>query len=128
MNAEQAKEAEAKLAEFDAYVRGRFPDQVEMVYDHAGKVSFTAHPVISLAATGEPYTELPILEHRTRALPKNIDDAVAQMRRAFDDYADGKCGTLYWRVKPEVEFYKGRGWMFYLRLLISDKPPLKKED
>lgn len=42
---------------------------------------------------------------------------------AFNKYAEGRTGTLYWRVIPEIAFdHKRRRYAYYMRLLISDKP------
>lgn len=45
----------------------------------------------------------------------------------FDRYAAGKFGTLYWRVVPEIALSAGRQiYVYYLRLLISNKPQIQK--
>lgn len=60
-----------------------------------------------LSATGEPYVVLCGY------------GAAYAAKKAFDEYAAGKSGTLYWRIYPELEDGK-----FYMRLLISDRTPL----
>lgn len=43
---------------------------------------------------------------------------------AVNKYSEGKSGTLYWRVKPEMMGRK-KVWLIYSRLLISDKPQIQ---
>lgn len=69
------------------------------------------------APTGEPYTELPAKEWYP-----SREAALDAAKAAFDEYAEGKTGTLFWRVKPELGQDYKNGWKFYMRLLISDKP------
>lgn len=72
------------------------------------------------SVTGEPYIELCL------AYPSGFDTAEAARIEAqshFDRYAEGKSGTLYWRIAPEIAFSVPRGkFAYYMRLLISDKP------
>lgn len=47
----------------------------------------------------------------------------------FNQYAEGKEGTLYWRVPPEIAYgEKQQKFAYYMRLLISSKPPITKEN
>lgn|ERR1700749_715945 len=44
-------------------------------------------------------------------------------RAHFNEYAKGKSGTLYWRVPPEIVYNSRKcGFVYYMRLLISNKP------
>jgi len=46
-------------------------------------------------------------------------DAVMEAaKKAFDDYAEGKKGKLYWRKRPELD-HNTDGWRFYMRLVIA---------
>ena len=113
-----ADEAMAKLAEFTKYVEGRFP---------VGPPSSMRR-----AVTGEDHVEFaPHLkkEGDVRFAFPSADEAIAEAKKAFDEYAATRLdGVLYWRWRPELE-YRSRdgGWFFYMRLLISDKPPQTKE-
>jgi hypothetical protein len=53
-------------------------------------------------------------------------EAIAALSAAIATYCDGKVGTLYWRVVPEIEMRDG-AWKYYARLLVTDKPPLTWE-
>jgi hypothetical protein len=74
----------------------------------------------ALTPTGEPHIELT----NTAETESAVEDAA---RAAFDGYASGRNGVLYWRVKPEIRGPEDTGvtgmWSFYMRLLISDKMP-----
>jgi hypothetical protein len=71
-----------------------------------------------LSVTNQKYTELcRIGEYRTAS------GAREQAQDDFDRYAEGRKGTLYWRVVPEIAFMPRREkYGYYMRLLISDKP------
>lgn len=99
-----------------------------------------------LSVTGEPYVELCGLgthvegeaDGRGYSSENDARDAAIE---AFIAYADGKSGTLYWRVTPEIvsrnPIYFAEdgsvaktgpcGFSFYMRCLISDKPVLAKD-
>lgn len=113
------------------HLSARFPDQVELPRD-GHVVTFSAKPVVAVAPTGEPYVEFAphvTAEGTERKLFHTVEDVVSAAREEFDAYAALRSGKLYWRIKPEVQFIQGErpGWMFYMRLLISDKPPQTKE-
>jgi hypothetical protein len=113
-----AQEATARLADFTKYVESRFP---------IGRPS-----VSRFAATGEDHVEFaPHLkkEGEVRFAFPSADEAISVAKKDFDDYAATRGdGVLYWRVKPELEYRsQDGGWLFYMRLLISDKPPQTKE-
>lgn len=94
-----------------AYFESRFP---------VGKKLARMHSV-----TGELYTELASSWGEGYATAQQAREA-AQVD--FDKYAEGKSGTLYWHVTPEIAFNaKQRKFAYYLRLLISDKPQITKE-
>jgi hypothetical protein len=71
---------------------------------------------ISLSVTGQPFREF--VKSAGQPFDTEQEGYNAAMV-AFRAYAKGRKGVLYWRVYPEIE--RGR---FYMRLLISDKPPL----
>jgi hypothetical protein len=51
------------------------------------------------------------------------EDAACGLAHAILAYADRQgSGTLYWRIRPEVEKADDGLWYAYARLLISDKP------
>jgi hypothetical protein len=82
----------------------------------ASQDQFHPRPPTWLSPTGEPFVEL------TNPLRKPLasdDECYHTALELFRVYAHGRPGTMYWRVYPEIE--RGR---FYMRLLISDKPPL----
>ncbi len=82
-------------------------------------ITFSPHRPLSVAPTGEPFTEL------IRVRPPAVDDDAAYelALTAFRNYASKQSGTLYWRTYPEIE--RGR---FYMRLLISDRPLASHEE
>lgn len=64
-------------------------------------------------------------------LAEDEDEAVRYAANAWSRYSDGKTGTLYWRVKPSLERVdngKVSGLRVYMRLLVSDKPIIRKTD
>jgi hypothetical protein len=69
-------------------------------------------------------------EGTERKLFHTVEDVVLAAREEFDAYAAIRTGRLYWRIKPEVQFFQGirPGWAFYMRLLISDQPSQQKAD
>lgn len=93
-----------------------------------------------LAPTGEPYTvvvsggDCADGEHRP-ILCATPEIAVRFWLRAAHDHAEGKTGTLYWRVRPVLEsatVSQGADaprtvYSVYSRLLISDRPELTAE-
>jgi hypothetical protein len=89
-----------------AYCESRFP-----VGPHAERMR---------SVTGETFTELCI------AWPSGfatIEQAAEAAMAAFRKYAEGKSGTLYWRIVPEIAYgAKQKKFAYYMRLLISDKP------
>lgn len=70
------------------------------------------------APTGERYRELT----NVRAPAESAEGAFKLAQLAFADYARDRTGRLYWRVYPEIAAMGQKGWGFYMRLLISDKP------
>ena len=100
------------LAKLVDYFESRFPTGDE--YD-PGRSDWTVRGGAT-APTGEPYVEL-----TAREWSKNRDNVIRDAMQAFDDYAKGKRGTIYWRKRPEIAQDERQGWRFYMRLLISDK-------
>jgi len=82
------------------------------------------------SVTGETFTELCGVgprddeTHEIVYLP-TVEAAYDAAIAAFKAYASDKSGTLYWRVSPELGENKGK-FAFYMRLLISDMPVIKK--
>ena len=87
----------------------------------------------SRSVTGEPYI---IIGHQTEgraAFPGTVDECMPRQisldvenaywtaRAAFQLYAKGRDGVLYWRMKPQMEHYDNFCFI-YMRCLISDKP------
>lgn len=76
------------------------------------------------SVTGETFTELCV------SWPEGfgtIDQAAEAAMAAFQKYAEGKSGTLYWRVPPEIAWgAKQKKFAYYMRLLISDKPRIEE--
>lgn len=74
----------------------------------------------AVSPTGELYVELinPNMLHAANGQAV-FDLAVETFRK----YAEGRSGTLYWRVWPEIKNTPS-GWEFYMRVLVSDKPAL----
>ena len=93
-----------------AYIEGRFPcvEGLPTARCQTGE----AYVEVSRAGAGEfdPY-------------PFQATEAAALTfaKEAFDAYAAGKAGTLYWRRRPQMEG-SGRKVRVYLRLVISDGP------
>jgi hypothetical protein len=94
------------------YIEDRFPAGPE--YDPS-RWNWTVQSGAT-AATGEPFVDL-----TTREWQPSRDALIEAAKKAFDAYAEGKTGTLYWRVRPEIAEDSSKGWRFYMRLLISDK-------
>lgn len=119
---------------------------------------FTVWPEIgnyALAPTGEPYVAVcsggikPEAE-LTPAVGLTEESALKLLIAAWNEYADGKSGTLYWRILPEIgslayfgegvfaadavgrtdqerkDFYRHVFWKAYSRLLISNKPVIQQ--
>lgn len=78
----------------EAHVRERCEAGFAVGTEHTGPLAPTGEPYVVLCGTGAG------------------DAAVA----AFQTYADGRTGLLYWRIAPEIADDK-----FYMRLLISDR-------
>lgn len=121
-------DAAQALIDLVAYIEGRFPNVVDMT-NEASATQFVSVWKPQYAPTGETYVEF--TPHRTpefalRADYKSPEAVIAAGKEQFDIYAADKSGSLYWRIKPEVDSFragKNAGcWLFYMRLLISDKP------
>ena len=124
-----AQAAPASLDELVSYIESRFP---------------VGEPTSSmLAVTGEEYVEIcgrPVIgagsEGYLCATFSSKRSAIEAAVLDFEKYAADKAGgTIYWRTKPELDEYKGRAkrlkqypWRYYMRLLISSKPPLQSPE
>lgn len=62
-----------------------------------------------------------IKERQCRATFESETDAFLAAARAFDNYATGKSGILYWRTPPRIEKMT-KGYRVYLRLVITNNP------
>lgn len=101
-----SSECDRQAALVRAYCESRFP---------VGEPTYRRRSV-----TGEPYTELCALWPDGLG---TIDQARKSAESAFQKYAEGKSGTLYWRIPPEIAWgAKRQRFAYYMRLLISDKP------
>lgn len=76
-----------------------------------------------LSVTGEAYTELAHEWSGAYPTPQAAGEAA---KAAFDKYAEGKEGALYWRAPPEIDERQHK-FAYYMRLLISSKTPIVKE-
>lgn len=92
-----------------------------------------------LSVTGEPYVVVGHQPDHIPTIPGVVDEgfprevafdeetACMSARSAFEAYAEGRRGVLYWRTKPSFEWdpskkKRGQCCLVYMRLLISDKP------
>jgi hypothetical protein len=92
-----------EAASLRSYCEGKFP---------VGAQTFTHKSI-----TGQSYSQFSIGGYLT------AEEARVGAQECFDKYADGKSGTLYWRVAPEIAYHpRHKAYAFYMRLLISDKP------
>jgi len=102
------------------------------------------------SATGEEYAEIVsggrLEEYKYPCYCTSIEAAVRLWKEAVEKYTSERTGTLYWRVKPEIDLtfifipvdekgeYNGHPefrdsavrptWRVYSRLLVSDKPQI----
>jgi len=75
---------------------------------------------------GLPTPQCPTGDHYVvleTALFQSEEAALDAGMRLFSEYASGKKGTLYWRVRPELA-QRHRVYKVYMRLVITDKPVL----
>lgn len=80
--------------------------------------------LMAYAQTGEAY-----VTHQFRVEVESAEEAIPLWLAAFRNDISGQTGTLYWRVRPEMERRvkkKDMAYIFYARFLISDKPVLPK--
>lgn len=111
-----ACEAEAKRLR--AYCEARFP--VGAMTPSSLLETSTRHTTKPwLSPTGEEFTEL--CQHWREGHP-SAQAACEAAQHHFDQYAEGRTGTLYWRTVPEIAYSAShRKYGYYLRLLISNK-------
>lgn len=125
------------LDELIAYIESRFP---AVEFDEPKNRPWNRAPTgdqyvsIGFEADGplrpdphsksDPATAGTLRESAARIPASSEQSAIDLARAAFDQYAKGRNGTLYWRHKPPlVERWSGQ-YKVYMRLVISDKPPL----
>lgn len=110
------------VADLTRYIESRFP--VGEPTQRALSVTGEPYVVIGHEDSDKPLVPGVIREGETRGdIGWCEDEVVGAVHAAFDRYAEDKSGTLYWRVKPALEWYDGR-CIVYMRLLISDKAVL----
>ncbi len=115
--------AQAKLNEFVAYTRERFPEQSDYTYPDE-PMRFVSASEISLIPS-EFHVEL---GNKGDPHQVGLDEVMAMMREAFDRHTVGLHGPLVWRVRPEIEHYRSSGWRYYMRFTIPEQPTPPKED
>lgn len=90
---------------------------------------------MAISQTGEEYVSVTHDGERTLNLEPDLvilrpegcfhgEEAFARLAMAIAVYCEGRAGTLYWRVRPEITQHGNGRWDAYARLLISDKPIL----
>jgi hypothetical protein len=92
----------------------------------------------ALAVTGEPYVVIGDQSDGRSEIPGTVDEGAERdcafdeetayfaARAAFNTYAHGRSGILYWRVAPILEWNEARTrCRITMRCLISDKPRLR---
>lgn len=89
----------------------------------------------ALSETGEPYTVICSGGPRPESSPvpalyASRSLAIRAWLEAVRAFAKDKTGTLYWRIRPEIDSIETKAafpsvpfWAVYSRLLISDKSP-----
>lgn len=115
---------EAAQAEPEITLRIReCADEAEAVRaDCEARFPVGASTLRRLSVTGEPYVEL---AHQWADGYPTAAAAREAARAAFGKYAEGKEGTLYWRIQPDIAYgEKQRKFAYYMRLLISSKLPV----
>lgn len=89
----------------------------------------------ALSVTGEPYVTIGYQKDGTSKIRGAVDEgadrefgfdeetASMSAYASFLEYAADRAGTLYWRVKPRLEWNENNTrCQVYLRCLISSKP------
>jgi len=81
----------------------------------------------SVSETGEPYIEHVNGERRNDGNSESFttaDEATeATFRRLAKLYPSNPSATLYWRVRPEIDYSQHRkGYLTYCRFLLSNQP------
>ena len=93
-----------------------------------GRLSVTGEAYVSIGEpSGALVSAIPgtVDEGQARELAFDEETAYFSALSSFRDYAECRVGTLYWRIKPRLEWNDGRTrCAYYMRLLISDKPPI----
>lgn len=117
------------VAELEAYIEGRFAVGVPT----EGRLAVTGEPYVVIGhESSDAYPLIPGVVREGMACDDfgfGEEEAVGAALSAFDAYAEGKTGTLYWRRPPVLDALPGRGlplqYRVYMRCLISDKPVMK---
>lgn len=107
------------VAELTSWIEDQFP--VGASTGTPRSVTGEPYVVIGAQYPGMPVIPGTVDEGQIRELAFDEETACYQARVCFSAYAQDRRGTLYWRVKPQLEFY-GRRCALYMRCLISDKP------
>lgn len=126
---QEAEAAKAKAEDHDESPRPKGWGTVidEMVAHVAANFACVDGIPTYRCQTGDQYVTLVIggVKHEGANMPPGAPsraEAAAAWIAAFDDYAAGKSGKVYWRTMPDVAPHDG-AYQVYSRLVISDKPP-----
>jgi hypothetical protein len=92
-------------------------DECEHGFDVGPKFHMANIPVLNRNGAAGPTSET-FTEMMCRG--ESESEAYQEALRRFRNYAEGKTGTLFWRVYPEIAACEGE-WRAYMRLLISNK-------
>jgi len=110
--------AQARLNEFVAYTRERFPEQSDYVYSEPKRFASASElsliPAkfhIELGNRPDPASD-----------PVTLDEVMRMMREAFDRHTADLRGPLVWRVRPEIDHRRFTGWRYYMRFTVPEQP------
>jgi hypothetical protein len=121
------------------------PDNIQAILDEAvdafeAKFTRIVHGNYAYAPTKEKYVEILSGQAADKSwfcYCLTPEYAIEMWKVQISDYASSRSGTLFWRVRPEIDHWdcalRGdalnshpveflRVWKVYSRLLISDKP------
>jgi hypothetical protein len=114
------------VTELRECIEARFP--VGQPTSAARAVTGESYVVVGRQWPKTPKVHGIVEEGESRELALDEETACYQALSAFEDYAEGKAGTLYWRHPPDLcwenEAEKSGRCFIVMRCLISDKPQL----
>ncbi len=111
------------VAEFTAWIEQQYP----VGESTRGPLSVTGEEYVVLGSQ-HPDDGMPAIpgtkDEGARCEPAfDEETAVMQAWNCFEQYREGRSGTLYWRIKPDLMWSEDKNTCFlYVRLLISDRP------